>query len=109
MHGQVPFVCLSAAALILSVAISSHSPRPQPQAAKNASPGNEACASCHADIYNSYKKTVMANASGPAADGLVTGNFDDKVSGVKYRVFKRDDRVWISYERGGESGIRGER
>ncbi|MGH9496558.1 MAG: tetratricopeptide repeat protein [Candidatus Sulfotelmatobacter sp.] len=51
----------------------------------------------------------MARASGPAADGLVTGNFDDKISGVTYRVFKRDDGVWMSYERDGENKLRGER
>ena len=49
----------------------------------------------------------MAGASGPAADGLITGEFADKKSGVTYRVFERGGRVWMSYERGGE--LRGER
>jgi Flp pilus assembly protein TadD len=71
--------------------------------------GNEACASCHAEIYNSYAKTVMAKASGSASDGLMTGEFDDKKSGVRYRVYERDGRVWMSYERAGKGGLRGER
>ena len=49
----------------------------------------------------------MAGASGPAADGLITGEFADKKSEVTYRVFEREGRVWMSYERGGE--LRGER
>jgi tetratricopeptide (TPR) repeat protein len=96
------------AAAVLSAAISPRVPRTPPQTSKNAEPGNEECASCHAEIYSSYGKTVMARASGPANDGLVTGDFDDKTSGVKYRVFKRDNKVWMSYER--EAGkLRGER
>ena len=109
LYGHTSLVCLSTAALVLSVAISSQSPKVRPQDGKTSTPGSEACASCHAEIYNSYKKTVMARASGPAGEGLVTGEFDDKISGVKYRVFKQDDRVWLSYERAGENKIRGDR
>jgi predicted CXXCH cytochrome family protein len=69
-----------------------------------------ACSSCHADISNSYRMTVMANASGPAADGLTTGEFSDKVSGVHYRVYQEDGKVWMSYERGGKDNpIKGQK
>ncbi|HEX3821476.1 MAG TPA: hypothetical protein VHW45_14170, partial [Candidatus Sulfotelmatobacter sp.] len=51
----------------------------------------------------------MGRASGVAGDGLVTGDFDDKISGVKYSIFKRDGRVWMSYERKGKNEIGGER
>lgn len=71
--------------------------------------GNEACARCHAEISSSYEKTVMAGASGAASDGLITGQFDDKESGVRYRVYQQDRRVWMSYERGGRDSIRGQR
>jgi Tfp pilus assembly protein PilF len=101
--------------------------------------GSEACAGCHSEIYKSYKKTVMANASGVARGGLITGEFLHKPSGVKYKVFERDgssrtaldtsesetrthtgplhaapgtesaSTVWMSYQRDGESGFRGER
>jgi len=63
-------------------------------------PGNQACASCHLKIYQSYVATAMGRASGPALNGFVPGEFDNKVSGVRYRVYERDGRVWMSYERG---------
>ncbi len=72
-------------------------------------PGNEACASCHAAIYTSYTKTVMAGASGPASDGLITGEFKHKPSGVLYRVYQQDGRTWMSYEREKEKDFRGRR
>jgi hypothetical protein len=77
--------------------------------AENSVAGSEGCASCHSEIYNSYVKTVMATASGPAADAVITGEFAHKPSGVHYSVFKRDERVWMSYDRPSEKGFRGER
>jgi tetratricopeptide (TPR) repeat protein len=71
--------------------------------------GNAACASCHAEIYTSYKKTVMAGASGAASEALISGEFNHKPSGVHYRVYPREGRSWMSYERPGPSGFRGER
>ena len=100
-------------------------------------PGSAACAGCHAEIYKTYSKTVMAGASGAAADGVITGEFVHKASGVRYRVYEKDgtptvrsapadagcargtdggvrsstDRctVWMSYEREKDSQFRGER
>jgi predicted CXXCH cytochrome family protein len=69
--------------------------------------GNEACSSCHSEIYKSYRSTVMARASGPAPDGFVPGEFDHRVSRVHFRVFQRDGRVWMSYNRPGD--LAGER
>ena len=71
--------------------------------APSVAPGSEACAGCHSEIFHSYKKTAMAGASGPAGEGLITGEFVDKKSGVTYRVFEREGRVWMSYERDGEA------
>lgn len=91
--------------------LSGASPQTLPQTASSASnvPGNEACASCHSEISKSYANTVMATASGDAADGFVAGGFDDKESGVRYRVFQRDGREWMSFARGGKDGLNGER
>jgi len=69
--------------------------------------GSEACSFCHQEIYQSYEKTVMARASGAAGDGLITGEFDDKTSGVRYRVYTQEGRVWMSYERAG--GLKGQK
>jgi tetratricopeptide (TPR) repeat protein len=74
----------------------------QAAAAANIETGSEACSSCHSEIYKSYSKTVMAKASGLAADGVITGEFNDKTSGVRYRVYKQDEHVWMSYERASE-------
>jgi Cytochrome c554 and c-prime len=64
--------------------------------------GNEACAACHAEILQSYGKTGMAKSSGAAGDGLIPGEFNDKTSGVRYRISKQDEHVWMSYERESE-------
>ncbi len=71
--------------------------------------GSEACASCHGEIYTSYMKTVMAGASGLATDGLISGEFTHKQSGVHYRVFQQDGHAWMSYERSKQDDFRGER
>ena len=70
--------------------------------------GNEACANCHSEIYQAYGKTGMANASGLASDGVITGEFNDKTSGVRYRVYKKDEKVSMSYNRESEK-FRGQR
>lgn len=57
------------------------------------------CASCHREIYEKYEKTPMARASGPAAAGMILADFLHPVSGVHYRIFERDGRVYLSYER----------
>ncbi len=51
----------------------------------------------------------MARASGAAADGLITGEFKHKNSGVSYRVYTRDSKAWMSFEREGDPTTRGER
>jgi len=71
--------------------------------------GSEVCASCHSEIYKSYSKTVMAGASGIATDGLISGEFTHKQSGMHYRVFEQDGRAWMSYERPKEDDFRGQR
>jgi hypothetical protein len=64
--------------------------------------GSEACSGCHAEIYKSYMKTVMARASGAASGALISGEFLHKQSGVRYRVYTQDGRAWMSYERASE-------
>jgi hypothetical protein len=64
--------------------------------------GNEACSACHLEIYESYRSTAVARASGPALEGFMPGEFDDKVSRVHFRADEREGRVWMSYERGSD-------
>jgi tetratricopeptide (TPR) repeat protein len=58
-----------------------------------------ACAKCHRHIYDSYERTPMARASGPAADGLIPGDFAHAASGIRYRLFLKDGQAWLSYQR----------
>lgn len=54
----------------------------------------------------------MARGSGPAQDGLLAGSFSHAASGIRYRVFMRDGKAWMSYERaasGDRPALSGER
>ncbi len=78
-------------------------------APKNSYVGNQACASCHADIFASYNKTAMAHASGPAPENLIAGEFVDKKSGTSYRIYEENGKVWLSFNRPGDPLMHGKR
>ena len=61
--------------------------------------GDAACAHCHQAIFDSYERTAMAHASGPAMDALTPAEFTHKESGVHYRIYSEDGRAWLSYDR----------
>jgi len=71
--------------------------------------GNEVCAGCHAAIYQSYARTPMARASGPAIENVVPADFSHPSSGVHYRVYSEAGHVWLSFERPGDPAVRGKR
>lgn len=71
--------------------------------------GNQACNRCHSSIYDSYIRTSMANASGPAIDKLIPADFVHQKSGVHYRIYADDGKVWLSFERPNDSEVRGKR
>ena len=64
------------------------------------------CASCHREIYERYRKTPMANASGPAEAGFIPGEFTHGASGVHYTVTEDGGRVWLNYARENASADR---
>jgi predicted CXXCH cytochrome family protein len=68
-------------------------------AADNKQSPDAVCAKCHQPIYESYERTPMARASGVAADGLIPGDFVHAASGIHYRLFLKDGRAWLSYQR----------
>ena len=72
-------------------------------------PGTEECARCHAGVSKAYENSGMATTSGPASDGLTAGAFEHKPSGVHYRVYEQEGKVWMSFEREGKDAIRGQR
>jgi hypothetical protein len=71
--------------------------------------GNQACARCHSAIYESYQRTAMAHASGPAVDALTPAEFTHQPSGVHYRIYAESARAWLSYDRPGDPELRGKR
>ncbi|HXM67344.1 MAG TPA: multiheme c-type cytochrome [Candidatus Acidoferrum sp.] len=71
--------------------------------------GNQACAGCHASIYESYQRTPMAHASGPATEDLQPASFVHAKSGVHYRIYSEDGKVWLSFERPGDPSVNGKR
>ena len=72
--------------------------------------GNEACAKCHGSIYRSYMKTAMAQASGLASEErFVAGSFTHQPSGIKYEIYRSDEKTWLSFERPGDPMVRGKR
>lgn len=74
-------------------------PRVRAAARRQDQSSDAECAGCHADIYRRYEKTPMANASGPAAQGLIHTDFLHAASGVHYRVDEQDGKVWLQYNR----------
>ena len=71
--------------------------------------GNQACAACHASIYQSYVRTSMARASGPARENVIPADFVHSKSGVHYRIYSEENHTWLSFERPGDPAARGKR
>ena len=71
--------------------------------------GNQACARCHSAIYESYQKTSMAHASGPALDALTPAEFTHKESGIHYRIYGENGRAWLRFDRPGDPEVQGKR
>jgi tetratricopeptide (TPR) repeat protein len=71
--------------------------------------GNVACAGCHDAIYNSYQRTPMAHASGPATEDLEPASFIHSRSGVRYQIYSADNKAWLSFDRPGDPEVNGKR
>jgi thioredoxin-like negative regulator of GroEL len=86
--------------------------RPAATAASADSPapqyvGNRACAACHLSIYQSYSRTPMAETSGPVGANLVAGSFEHAPSAMRYRVYQKDGRTFLDYQRTDNAHIHG--
>ena len=53
--------------------------------------GNNACAPCHAKIFEQYSATPMARTSGRVSGNLPAGAFRHAASGVEYRIDPRGE------------------
>jgi predicted CXXCH cytochrome family protein len=71
--------------------------------------GNEACAKCHSSIYESYKRTPMAHASGPAMENLIPADFRHQQSGVHYHIYADAGRAWLTFDRDHGNAVYGKR
>lgn len=60
---------------------------------------NQACAPCHRAIYERYRSTPMANASGHAKDGFLQADFVHRASNVHYQITREDGHIWLKYDR----------
>jgi tetratricopeptide (TPR) repeat protein len=69
--------------------------------------GNRACASCHLSIYQSYSKTPMALTSGPTGNNLIEGSFEHSPSAMRYHVYQKDGKAFLSYQRMDGATMRG--
>jgi tetratricopeptide (TPR) repeat protein len=101
----------TAVALLLSSAVSAGKDQESQDVARDTNKyiGNDACAGCHAGIYQAYASTAHAHASGPASDNLVTGEFTHSKSQVKYRVYSESGKAWMSFERPRDPLVLGKR
>lgn len=83
-------------------------PLPSASQATSVREADAACARCHAEIYQKYLATPMANASGAATEKLLSGTFNHKPSGVEYQVSVRDGKALLAYRTPREPSSNGE-
>ncbi len=71
--------------------------------------GSNACARCHEAEHGQWARSLHVRMTGPAADALVAGNFDNisfADHGRAYRMETRDGRRFISVSHGGRPAER---
>jgi predicted CXXCH cytochrome family protein len=51
----------------------------------------------------------MAHSSGPSKGNVIAGEFTHKPSGVHYRVYEENGKVWLSFDRAGKDEVHGKR
>jgi len=104
------FVVLLASLFFFSLSNKYHAhAAPRSRAVSPRTAASEACKPCHAEIYESYSRTAMANASGPALQEVIPADFLHAPSGVRYRVYMEGNAAWLSYERAGDPAVHGAR
>jgi tetratricopeptide (TPR) repeat protein len=87
----------------------SAAPEAHPITAALSSNPDAVCAGCHQNIYEKYERTPMAKGSGTAVSGLLEAGFLHAASGVRYSIFLRDGKAWMSYDRDREPLLHGEK
>jgi hypothetical protein len=77
---------LAAACMIASAFLGGHGAPVHAGQSTASNDPSAACAPCHEAIYERYRKTPMANASGPAANGLTPADFRHAASATLDRL-----------------------
>jgi len=106
-NGLIYGCCLSALLGLSTGADGASKTETRPQASGYV--GNQVCAACHSSIYESYSRTAMAHASGPATQDLMSADFVHQESAVHYRIYSEGGAAWLSFERPGDPALRGKR
>ena len=107
----LPLVLKCATLLLLALLASASflSAQSSPPLSSTGYVGNDVCAKCHAQIYASYIRTPMANASGPAGSNLIAGEFTHQPSGVHYKIANDNGKVLLTFDRPGDPFVHGQR
>jgi hypothetical protein len=95
LFGSVALLSFAA----LPVALSAGTQAGKARLPSHAQNPDAVCASCHRQIFDSWERTPMAHASGPAAGGFIPADFTHAASGVHYRIYLDQGHVWLSHER----------
>jgi Tetratricopeptide repeat/Cytochrome c554 and c-prime len=112
MHDLLPRFIRAVLWATIASAVQSAAQTPHPDLAHPDSSGyvgNQACAGCHAAIFESYSKSSMAHASGPAMENLTPADFVHQKSGVHFQIYAKNEKVWLSFERPGDPKVQGKR
>jgi predicted CXXCH cytochrome family protein len=69
---------------------------------------DQPCQKCHQQIYRDYVRTPMADASGPAAERLIPGEYNHEASQVRYTLKDQDGKVILTWQDLREQGTSGQ-
>jgi predicted CXXCH cytochrome family protein len=93
--------------LLLLLALNSTASQPKAPRATSVRAADAACERCHEKIYRSYLHTPMADASGPATEKLIPGEYDHALSQIDYTLKVEDGKAvlgWRDLREQGNSG-----
>lgn len=66
--------------------------------------GSKTCVTCHAREFDSWRRTPMANASGPAEAAVIPGSFFHSTSGTDFEFKKSTANPVIAFRKHSPSG-----
>src|SRR3954468_10031968 len=61
--------------------------------------GNQACVTCHARQFDSWRKTPMANASGRASEAVLRGSFSHSATRAHFEITESAQGLVLTYRK----------